>query len=60
MAQKKRKKIKHPYTVNVSMNVTLDIRVIATSEGEARTKAWNKFKRVCPRKYYNLLADRED
>lgn len=60
MSTKKRKlKIKH-YTVNVDMKWSNDYIVKAKTEGEARRKVWEKFKKNPPKKCFELLADRTD
>lgn len=45
------------YSVNVDMKWSIDVRVTARTESEARKKAWKKFKPS--RKNFELLADKE-
>lgn len=55
-----KRKIKKTYRVNVDMKWSTDYVIKAKTTGEAKKKAWARFKRACPRKLFELLADRED
>ena len=55
----KKKRRKPPivdWTVNVDVKWSTDVRVKARTAGEAKRKAWAKYKPN--RKYYELLADK--
>lgn len=48
------------YSVNVSMPWSKDINVTAKSIGEAKKKAFARFKKVCAKHLFQLNAERSD
>ncbi len=57
--KKKRVLTVKEYEVNVDMCWSMNYTVKAKTEGEAKRKAWERFKRNPPRKCFDLMADRK-
>lgn len=48
------------FVVNIDMKWSEDIHIKAKNMAEAKKKAWNKFKKRCPKKNFEILADKID
>lgn len=48
------------YRVNIDMKWSEEKLIKAKTAGEAKRKAWAAFKRRCPKRNFEILADRED
>lgn len=48
------------YKVNVDMKYSMDYEIKASSQAEAKRKAWEKFKKRPQKKLFELLADKVD
>lgn len=46
------------FIINIDMKWSEDIHVKARTAGEAKAKAWKKFKSRLPRKNFDISADK--
>jgi len=52
MAQEKK-----TYSVNIDMQWCYEVQTTAKNKSEAKKKIWARFKKSCPKRYFDIMVD---